>query len=224
VDEFGNPAWEVARDEHGVPILVGGQPIIVGPLMVTKMFRYYEIIPPPKYRTAIDGQPAVNLYIGTEEVLEFQERSISSLRATDRYVRPEDSVFPDYELVYAKLVKNSGAAELVNPLAVISDLQTDQNGHLTKRLRGLFYKKDNADRRYPMLFEVEVLPYGYCLEVGNAKHHDGTEHDQGAPYYLREQYAIERTKRRRGQKGYTLQLTSTKCFKHRLEVPVLVKK
>jgi len=146
------------------------------------------------------------------------------VQATDRYVRPEDIVFPDYELVYVKLVKNSGAAEIVNPLAVVSDLQTDQNGHLTKRLRSLFYKKDHAGRRYPMLFEAEVLPYGYCIEAGNVQHYYGTEHDQRAPYYLREEYTIERAKRRRGHKGSTLQLTSTKCFKHRLEVPVLVKR
>jgi|GEM_PF-6894806 len=73
VDEFGNLAWEVARDGNGEPILTGGLPTIVGALMVEKAFRCYEIIPPRQYRTAIDGQPAVNLYVGMEEVLEFQE-------------------------------------------------------------------------------------------------------------------------------------------------------
>ena len=68
------------------------------------------------------------------------------------------------------------------------------------------------------------LRNGYCIEAGNVQHYYGSEHDQCAPYYLREEYTIERVKRRRGHKGHTLQLTSTKCFNHRLEVPVLVKR
>jgi hypothetical protein len=242
VDEFGQPLYEYVRDELGNLVLdnnnnpipaidSGGRPIRV---KIFNAFRYYEITPPDAYRTAIDGQPSVEMYVGTEEVINLisgdsidpevdLDIPITPLQRVMNYVRPEDVVSPDYELVYAALRDNKASAEIVNPLAVVSDLQTDRNGHLTKRLRALWYKKDNEDRRYPMLFEVDTLPYGYCIEVGNIQHYYGTEHDQCAPHNLREEYAIERVDRSRGKKGKTLQLTQTKCFKHRLQVPVLVR-
>ena len=152
------------------------------------------------------------------------ELSICPLQRTTGYVRPEDIVTPDYELVYASLRSHRASAETVNPLAVINDLQTDRNGHLTKRLRALFYKTDSENRKYPMLFEVDSLPYGYCIEVGHIKHYYGTEHDQCAPYHLREQYTVVRADRGKGKKGKTLKLAQATCFKHRLQIPVLVKK
>ncbi|MCL2005444.1 MAG: hypothetical protein FWG73_04690 [Planctomycetaceae bacterium] len=62
-------------------------------------------------------------------------------------------------------------------MAVVSDLQTDRHGHLTKRLRALFYRTDPKNRKYPMLFEVDALCYGSCIEVGNIKHYCGPERD-----------------------------------------------
>ena len=198
-------------------------------VIAEKNFKYYEIIPPASYRTPIDGQPSVELYVGTgEEVTavssETGDLAITTLRKEDRYIKAEDVILPDYELVYAALSDSKAEAELVNPLAVISDLQTDRNGHLTKRLRALFYKKDNENRLYPMLFEVDILPFGYCIEVGNTKHYYGTEEDECSPYVLRESYTVERANRRYGQKGMSLQLVQSKCFKHRLQVPMMVRR
>ena len=149
---------------------------------------------------------------------------ITTLQRAKSYLRPEDIVLPDYELVYVTLGEKRASATVVNPLAVINDLQTDQKGHLTKRLRALFYKRDNEDRRYPMLFEVDMLQYGYCIEVGNIHHYYGTEKDQCAPHHVREQYTVKRSDCRQGQKGKTLQLAAPKCFKHRLQIPAMVKR
>jgi hypothetical protein len=213
----GQPILE--KDEHGRPIQE----------TVQKTFRYCEIIPPVTYRSAIDGQPAVELYVGTEQSVMLYEDAetelhlpITVLQKTEHFIRQEDIALSDAELVYLTLREEKDAVELVNPLAVVNDLQTDRTGKLTKRLRALFYKKDNEGRRFPMLFEVDTLPYGYCIEVGNIKHYTATEHDLCAPYNLREEYTIVRADRGQGRKGKTLKLGSTKCFKHRLQVPVLV--
>jgi hypothetical protein len=240
-NEYGEPLYEYVRDADGNLVLNNnGEPIVVVDingkpkrLKMYKTFQYYEIIPPKEYKTAIDGQPSVELYIGTNDVITLTENiaasmldidlSVTPLQTTASYIRPEDIATPDYELVYATLRSNKASAEVVNPLAVISDLQTDRNGHLTKRLRALFYKVDDENRKYPMLFEVDVLPYGYCIEVGNIKHYYGTDQDQCAPYHLREQYTVERTERSKGQKGRTLKLAQAKCFKHRLQIPVMVR-
>jgi hypothetical protein len=141
-------------------------------------------------------------------------------------------MLPDYELVYVRLKENSASAtgekyttpEIVNPLAVISDLQTDQKGHLAHRLRALFYKEDNESRRYPMLFEVDVLPYGYCIETVNIRKYYATEKDECSPYNVREIYEVLRQERWQGQTGQTLQLSGARCYKHRLQVPLFLRK
>jgi len=165
-----------------------------------RTFRYYELIPPPQYRRATNGQPSVELYVGTEEDLTITNGSTSveipilpTPSRTASYVRREDIVHPDYEMVFLRLTDGRhgfAQPEIVNPLAVVSDLQTDREGHLTRRLRALWYKIDPEDRKYPMLFEVEALPYGYSIEVGNIQHYYGTEEDSCSPYYLREEYVI----------------------------------
>jgi len=237
VDEYNQPVYEIIYDGFGNPVLDGfGEPVLAAdglgnPIraMEQQIFQYYEIIPPQEYKTAIDGQPKVELYTGIDDSITLfgagveQDVPITLLRREDVYVRPEDITTPDCELVYASLRDNKASADVVNPLAVISDLQTDRNGHLTKRLRALFYKTDKMKRKYPMLFEVDALPYGYCIEVGNIQHYYGTKHDQCSPYYLREEYSVVRVDRSKGQQGKTLQLAGTKCFKHRLQVPVMVK-
>ena len=240
-NEYGEPVYEYVKDADGNLVLNNnGEPIVVVDIngkpkreKVYKTFQYYEIIPPKEYKTATDGQPSVELYIGTNDVITLSEDvsdstldidlSITPLQTTASYVRPEDIATPDYELVYASLRSNKASAEVVNPLAVISDLQTDRNGHLTKRLRALFYKVDDENRKYPMLFEVDVLPYGYCIEVSNTKHYYGTDQDQCAPYHLRELYTVVRAERSKGQQGKTLKLAQAKCFKHRLQIPVMVR-
>jgi hypothetical protein len=227
-DGYGNLKYEYVRDESGMILYDQyGRPLVTRQEFEFKTFRYYEITPPDSYRTAIDGQPAVELYIGSPETIgsSTEEFDIHStlLDKTGSYTRPEDIVSPDYELVYAVLRDNHASADVVNPLAVVSDLQTDRHGTLTQRLRALFYRTDPKDRKYPMLFEVDALHYGYCIEVGNVKHYYGTEHDLCSPHYLREEYRVVRKDRGTGKKGKTLQLASTKCFKHRLQVPVLVK-
>ena len=240
-NEYGEPVYEYVKDADGNLVLNNnGDPIVVvdangKPKRQTmyKTFQYYEIIPPKEYKTATDGQPSVELYIGTNDVITLSEDisdstldidlSITPLQTTASYVRPEDIATPDFELVYASLRSNKASAEVGNPLAVISDLQTDRNGHLTKRLRALFYKVDDENRKYPMLFEVDVLPYGYCIEVSNTKHYYGTDQDRCAPYHLRELYTVVRAERSKGQKGKTLKLAQAKCFKHRLQIPVMVR-
>jgi hypothetical protein len=240
-NEYGEPLYEYVRDADGNLVLNNNDdPIVVVDIngkpkrqKTYKTFQYYEIIPPKEYKTATSGQPSVELYIGTNDVLTLSDDStdsmfeidlwITPLQTTDSYVRPEDIATPDYELVYASLRDNKASAEVVNPLAVINDLQTDRNGHLTKRLRALFYKEDHENRKYPMLFEVDVLPYGYCIEVSNVQHYYGTDQDQCAPYHLREQYTVVRAERNKGQKGKTLKLAAAQCFKHRLQIPVMVK-
>ncbi|MCL2005445.1 MAG: hypothetical protein FWG73_04695 [Planctomycetaceae bacterium] len=69
VDGYGNFMYEYVRDESG-NILYGayGRPVVPEQEFVFKTFRYYEMIPPESYEAAIDGQPAVELYIGSETV------------------------------------------------------------------------------------------------------------------------------------------------------------
>jgi hypothetical protein len=201
--------------------------------MVVKAFRYYEIIPPSGYKTAIDGQPSVELYVGTEEtarltsVLGGQALDIpfSTFTQTKVYVRPEDIVLPDYELVYVTLRDNKYSVIVINPLAVISDLQTDEGGNFAKRLRALFYKQESKPpyRKYPMLFEVDALPFGYSIAVANRERFYATDTDLCSPYHLREHYTVVRIDKRQGQRGKTLQLISATCFKHRLEVPIMIR-
>jgi len=231
IDEYGNPRYEPIYDQYGVLVGYSDERAYE-----TKIFEYYELAPPPRYKEAISGQPAVTLYVGTpERVLMTEDISsgkedsdadtlLTSLKKTSGYVRPEDIVSPDYELVYATLGAKKSSADRVNPLAVVNDLQTDRLGTPTNRLRALFYKRDSAGRLYPTLFEVEMLPYGYCIEVGNIQNYYATDKDKCSPHYLAEEYEIVRRNRNRGQIGKTLQLASTKCFKHRLQSPVLPKK
>ena len=148
--------------------------------------------------------------------------STTTQRAKE-YVRLEDVMPPDFEMAHARFEEGNTRVEVINPLAVVNDLHKDRFGVTVQRLRALFYREDEKSRKYPMLFEVDILPYGYCIETSNTKHYSGTEHDQCSPFHLREVYTIERTNRTRNQKGKTLQLAATKCFKHRLQVPVMVK-
>ena len=239
-DEYGQPIFKYVRDPEGniltdidgLPILEldeNGHPIREEKF---KAFRYYELVPPEIYEVPTNGQPSVELYIGTEGVIQLGDgmdgefvASIPTtlLQVSRRYIRPEDIVTPNFEQVYVRLRQTRDSAEIVNPLAVVSDLQTDRNGHLTRRLRALFYKRDDQHRRYPMLFEVSVLPHGYCIETGNIKQYYSTDYDECAPHYLEERYYVRRVPRKQGEKGQTLQLAMTKCFKHRLQVPVLVR-
>ena len=229
-DNYGNPVYAYLRDDLGEVVLDDwGNPV---PVLVKKLsvFRYYELIPPELYRTATEGQPDVELYTGTEETLRLTDSlsgsvdvavAITSLEREEDYVPPEDVILPDYSLVYVALRENSAHPELINPLAVVNDLQKNRNGQFVQRLRALWYKKDKEDRKYPMLFEVDALRYGHCIEAGNIQHFFSTELDQCAPHYLLELYTVNRADRVKGQKGKTLQLAPTKCFKHRLQVPVL---
>jgi hypothetical protein len=233
LDEYGQPLFEKLRDQHGNIVMADGKPVFTTDRAAElRTFRYYEITPPMSYFTEINGQPKIELYIGAKEDVDINVNdsvedndatfsvSIADITRTVSFVRQEDIVMPEYELVYVAL-RNRASADIVNPLAVISDLQTDRTGNLTKRLRAVWYKKDKQGRQYPMLFEVDRLSYGYCVETGNTQHFLQTELDQCAPHFVREEYQIERMPRGQGGEGKTLQLISIRCYKHRMQIPVL---
>jgi len=180
-----------------------------------------------------------------EEATEFTLKYLDMERF-EHYVKPELIAPPDYELVEVTLKKvktsadvtpsgktfHSQADELVNPLAVVNDMQTDQQGHLTKRLRALFYSKQTRDEettnedgctfaRVPQAFRVCQLPFGYALEVASLEHYYGTDEDECAPYHIREEYNVVREEGRNTSGIIELQLSSNECFKHRLQTKVL---
>ena len=125
---------------------------------------------------------------------------------------------PEYELVYGLLI-NRGAAEIINPMAVIQDMHSDLNGDPAKRLRGLWYARDNEGRRYPMTFSVDRMPYASAIEASVVQHFAQIDGDACAPYLLQEQYQLIRDN---SCPCRTLQLLPQKCFKHRLQVPVMI--
>lgn len=191
-----------------------------------RLFTYYEIIPPDSYLTTIEGQSDVTVYVGLEEKITLLdsaggetvgEITTSRLRRLTSYVKPEEVVQPEYELVYATLPER-GSASVTNPLAVIQDLTTDRFGNTTLRLKGLWYARDKEDRRYPMLFGIVSVPYGYCVEAGIVQHFAQIDGDSCAPYYLQEEYQLLRDN---SCPCKTLQLLPQKCLKHRLQIPVL---
>jgi len=249
IDERGQPMYKYLLDSEGNVVLDNnGDPVYErdknGNLIrdtQQRVFRYYEILPPDSYKTYIEGQPDVEMQIGLEErqfyaidgdgfvdnIVDAEGVlgviGMTTLQRARTYIQPEDIVTPEFEMVYVDLEKKS-SAKIVNPLAVIQDIQTDRNGNLTKRLRAVWYKTDEESRKFPMLFEVDILSYGFCIEAGIVKQFVATGDDTCAPHQLREEYDVVRMERGRGRNGMTLQLATQKCFKHRLQIPTLVKK
>jgi hypothetical protein len=238
--EYGEPDYEIVIDGMGNPVYTpDGQPVYVlddygNKIQKTKVitFAYYELIPPESYLVQIDGHPNVNLYVceaNTAEIYAGADPTkqdgkpitkidITRMTLTHEYVPPEDIVQPDYEYVQARCLDESNSSiDIVNPLGVVNDLATDVDGRMVPRCRALFYKTDDKKRKFPILFEVDTLPYGYAIETGVIQNYYITE-DTCSPYYVRPNYTVNRTYRNDSKKGKILQLAKTECFKHSLQL------